>query len=79
MQLEQRSETYRMYVTDSLFFLQHLIGGGEDDQDRKLFASKYRDIMQSYDNNKEPEDADGIIDRMIEKSNKLSGSVNNGV
>lgn len=62
-----------MYVTDSLFYLQHLIGGGENDEDRMMFASKYHDVME--DANKpavEIQSAEDIKDRMIAKSLRLA-------
>lgn len=62
-----------MYVTDSLFFLQHLVAGDENDADRQMFSSKYREIMENYDNPKEEENAEDIRNRIIEKVNKLAG------
>ena len=59
-----------MYVTDSLFYLQHIMGGGENDDNRQIFNLKFRDLMgklESIDKVKE-EDPDDIIERMINKS-----------
>jgi hypothetical protein len=57
-----------MYVTDSLFYLQHLVGGGKDDDNRQMFSSKYRDIMDEVHNPKKKESANDIRERMISKS-----------
>lgn len=57
-----------MYVTDSLFYLQHLIGGGKDDENRQMFNSKYREIMEEYQSPKKKESANDIRERMISKS-----------
>lgn len=57
-----------MYVTDSLFFLQHLVGGGKDDDSRQMFSSKYREIMDNVRNPKKKESANDIRERMISKS-----------
>lgn len=57
-----------MYVTDSLFYLQHLIGGGNDDDDKRMFVYRYRDILNMHGNQKKQESADEIKERMISKS-----------
>ena len=59
-----------MYVTDSLFYLQHLMGGGEDDDNRQVFNLKFRDLMERLDSVEKikEENPDEIIDRMINKS-----------
>lgn len=62
-----------MYVTDSLFFLQHLVGGNEHDEDRQMFSSKYREIMDNIDNPKPTESAEDIRERIIKKSQLLTG------
>lgn len=73
MKEKQRADAYKMYVTDSLFFLQHLVAQNENDDDRQMFSSKYRDIMENYENPKDEEDAEEIRNRIIEKVNKLAG------
>ena len=62
-----------MYVTDSLFFLQHLISGNENDENRQMFGSKFREIIESNGNQEREENAEEIRNRIIEKSKKLSG------
>ncbi len=62
-----------MYVTDSLFFIQHLLGGGENDPDRQLFNTKYREIIEENDNPRPEETADEIRERMIRKSQQMTG------
>ena len=62
-----------MYVTDSLFFLQHLISGNENDENRQMFGVKFREIIDSNGNQEREESAEDIRNRIIEKSKKLSG------
>lgn len=66
-----------MYVSDSLFFLQHLFTDADKDEDHgNMFARKLRDI---FSNNKQEnektaeEESEDIMSRMIAKSEKLSG------
>lgn len=62
-----------MYVTDSLFHLQHLIGGNEEDENRMMFGSRYHELINSSNEQEIPqESAEDIKNRMIEKSLKLS-------
>lgn len=65
-----------MYVTDSLFFLQHLLAGNEHDENRQMFASKYRDILDGFDNPKPEESAEDIRERILRKSRLLTGEEN---
>lgn len=66
-----------MYVSDSLFFLQHLFTDADKDEDHgNMFARKLRDIF--FDNKQEnektaEEESEDIMSRMIAKSEKLSG------
>ena len=66
-----------MYVSDSLFFLQHLFTDADKDEDHgNMFARKFRDII--FDNKQEnektaEEESEDIMSRMIAKSEKLSG------
>lgn len=66
-----------MYVSDSLFFLQHLFTDADKDEDHgNMFAKKLRDII--FDNKQEnektaEEETEDIMSRMIAKSEKLSG------
>jgi hypothetical protein len=66
-----------MYVSDSLFFLQHLFTDADKDEDHgNMFAKKLRDII--FDNKQEnektaEEESEDIMSRMIAKSEKLSG------
>lgn len=62
-----------MYVSDSLFYIQHLIGGNEEDEDRQMFGSKYREIIENHSNPKPQESAEDIRERIISKTNKLTG------
>ena len=74
-----------MYVSDSLFNIQHLFTNAEDDdQHGAMFASRLRDILKDYEEETEPmkenslsnlaeTDPDKFIDHMVEKSKKLSG------
>lgn len=64
-----------MYVTDSLFFLQHLIAQNENDNDRQMFSSKYRDIMDNYEYPEKEENAEEIRERIINKANRLAGEI----
>lgn len=61
-----------MYVTDSLFFLQHLVGGNDHDENRQLFTSKYRDILEQAENTKPVGSAEEIRENMISKSIRLA-------
>ena len=69
-----------MYVSDSLFFIQHMFTNKETDEDfGNVFTSKFRDILHNYEEEKtevkKPQDnAEDIKNRMIEKSIKLSGT-----
>lgn len=75
--MEQRSEAYKNYVSDSLFFIQHLYTDPEKDEDHgNMFNMKLRDILKLYEEGEtEPEEsAEDIKNRMIEKSIKLSGN-----
>ena len=65
-----------MYVTDSLFFLQHLLGGGEHDENRQMFNSKLRDIIEQAENAKPVESAEEIRENMISKSIRLASGEN---
>lgn len=66
-----------MYVSDSLFFLQHLFTDADKDEDHgNMFAKKLRDII--FENKQEnektaEEESEDIMSRMIAKSEKLSG------
>lgn len=66
-----------MYVSDSLFFLQHLFTDADKDEDHgNMFARKLRDIIfdNKQDNEKTAEEeSEDIMSRMIAKSEKLSG------
>lgn len=69
-----------MYVSDSLFFIQHMFTNKETDEDfGTVFTTKFRDILRNYEEEKtevkKPQDnAEDIKNRMIEKSIKLSGT-----
>lgn len=69
-----------MYVSDSLFFIQHMYTDKETDDDHgTIFGRKFREILEEYDDSKKQEvkpteTADDIKNRMIEKSKKLSGT-----
>lgn len=69
-----------MYVSDSLFFIQHMFTNKETDEDfGTVFTTKFRDILHNYEEEKtevkKPQDnAEDIKNRMIEKSLKLSGT-----
>ena len=68
-----------MYVSDSLFFIQHMFTDKESDENcGSVFGMKLRDIFKEYEENKnnpEPvESAEEIKNRMIEKREKLSGT-----
>ena len=62
-----------MYVSDSLFYIQHLIGGNDEDEDRQMFGSKYRWIMEEHRNQKPQENAEEIRERIIRKTMELAG------
>ena len=69
-----------MYVSDSLFFIQHMFTNKETDEDFGIvFTSKFRDILRNYEEEKtevkkHQENEEDIKNRMIEKSLKLSGT-----
>ena len=69
-----------MYVSDSLFFIQHMFTNKETDEDfGTVFTTKFRDILHNYEEEKtevkKPQDnAEDIKNRMIEKSLKFSGT-----
>ena len=69
-----------MYVSDSLFFIQHMFTNKETDEDfGNVFTSKCRDIIRNYEEEKtevkkSQESAEDIKNRMIEKGLKLSGT-----
>lgn len=79
-ELEQRAEAYKLYVSDSLFFIQHMFTNKETDEDfGNVFTTKFRDILRNYEEEKTEvkkpqESAEDIKNRMIEKSLKLSGT-----
>lgn len=70
-----------MYVSDSLFFLQHFFTDAEKDENHgAMFGTRLRDILQNFDEpdnaqktNLAEEDPDKFIDHMVEKSKRLSG------
>ena len=65
-----------MYVTDSLFHLQHLIGGDEHDEDRVLHTDRFRDcIMEASKPEKPKQSAEDIKEKMIRKSLELTGGI----
>lgn len=69
-----------MYVSDSLFFIQHMFTNKETDEDfGTVFTTKFRDILRNYEEEKTEvkkpqESAEDIKNKMIEKSLKLSGT-----
>lgn len=70
-----------MYVSDSLFYLQHMFTDADKDEDHgAMFGMRLRDILQSLEEMESPketnlaeEDPDKFIDHMVEKSKKLCG------
>lgn len=66
-----------MYVADSLFFIQHFYTNPESDENHgNMFGMRLREIFNEYEseNTKPAESAEDIKNRMIEKSQKLSGN-----
>ena len=71
-----------MYVSDSLFFIQHMFTDKENDENFGIiFTKKLRDIYKEQEELKnniihdQPvETAEDIKNRMIAKSEKLSGT-----
>lgn len=55
-----------MYVTDSLFFIQHIFGGAEEE--KRVFSMRYADIVNNNDIHAEEPNADEIIEKMREKA-----------
>lgn len=63
-----------MYVTDSLFYLQHLVGGNEEDDNRQMMGLKHAEILNLISNKPTKEEsAKDIQDRIIAKSKLLAG------
>lgn len=64
-----------MYVSDSLFFIQHLFTDSSDDNHGGMFSMKFREIIEDYESGKTEEQvsAEDIKNRMIEKSKALTG------
>jgi len=56
-----------------LFFLQHLYGGGANDENRKMFSVKCKEIVEGMYDPKPIETAEDIRDRIINKSKLLTG------
>lgn len=58
-------------MTNSLFYIQHLIANNENDEDRCMYAVKYQDLIDRSKKPVEEEEVDTeeIIDRMINKMN----------
>lgn len=75
--MEQRSEAYKNYVSDSLFFIQHLFTDPEVDEDHgNMFGLKIREILQQMEEGNietKEETPEDIINRMVNKSIALSG------
>ena len=63
-----------MYVTDSLFYLQHLVGGSDNDENRKLYTARFLDILEAQNHQKPQETAEMIREKMIAKSQLLTGA-----
>lgn len=62
-----------MYVSDSLFFIQHIVAQQPNDENRQLFAVKYREIIDDFNDPKPKETADEIRERILNKSRLLTG------
>lgn len=62
---------YEMYISDSLFYIQHLLGN-DGEEKHPIFSMKYRELMESLESPKEEETADDIINRMIKKSEDMT-------
>lgn len=75
--MERRSEAYKNYVSDSLFFIQHIFTDPEKDEDHgNMFALKVREILQQMEEGNiktKEETPEDIINRMVNKSIALSG------
>lgn len=75
--MEQRSEAYKNYVSDSLFFIQHLFTDPEKDEDHgNMFRLKIGEILQQAEESNiktKEETPEDIINRMVNKSIALSG------
>ena len=53
--------------------MQHLVGGGENDESRMMFASRYYEIIEEAEEPAiEKQSAEDIKNRMIEKSIRLA-------
>lgn len=65
---------YEMYVSDSLFYIQHLLGNDGEDS-HPIFSMKYRELIESLESQTEQESADDIINRMIKKSEDMINGV----
>lgn len=65
---------YEMYVSDSLYFIQHLLGN-DGEENHPIFSMKYRELIEMMESPVEQEDADDIINRMIKKSEDMINGV----
>ena len=61
-----------MYVTDSLFFLQHLLANSENDENRQMFNIKYRELFDKSEKSEKQESVEEIQERIISKARKLA-------
>ena len=60
-----------MYVSDSLFFLQHLVGGDSNDEYKRMFALRFTDIMNREHADDDDQSPDEIIERMKNKARAM--------
>ena len=61
-----------MYVTDSLFFIQHIVAGGENDESRQMFNVKYRELFEDAEKPVKQESAEEIQERIFSKAKMLA-------
>ena len=68
----QRAEAWETYVSDSLFFIQHILGGNEHDENRTMHTARFIDIIKEAQNPKPRLNSEEIIERMLKKSEAMT-------
>lgn len=69
-----------MYVSDSLFYLQHIFTDKDDENHGAMFGKKLREILEDFEKENDSKNEQNVenepekfIDYMVKKSEKLCG------